>query len=244
MFLGEILSLTFAITNMIIWVFVLIPQMYLNYVTKSTKALSILLLVYVFWGGVMSLISAILKSASMSIIYVGIHHNIMNIVFLSQVIYYRFIEKVDYTFNEKMSIIFVSINSLVAIFLTIFLQTSEEYRIILINMLAWNASSLFCISKLPQIYLNYKRRSVSGLSFTTFLTMLLTNICFLSSIFINMIDGATFISLFMLNIQWITSSLISMLADFIILYQFYYYNPSIQNNYQRINNEEEVFYDA
>jgi uncharacterized protein with PQ loop repeat len=240
MFLGEILSLVFAIANMVIWIFVLIPQMYLNYKTKSTKALSILLLVYIFWGSIISLISAILKNTSVSIIYIGIHHSIVNSIFLIQVVYYRFIENIKLTFNEKILIVLVSINSLIGIFLTIFLQTSTEYHITLIDLLAWNASLLFSIAKLPQIYLNYTRKSVSGLSFVTFLSMLFTNICFLSSIFVNMIDGHTFIELFLLNIQWIIDSITSMITDFVILYQFYYYKEQNVGGYNEIYIDTDV----
>ena len=214
MLLGELLSLGFVITNIIISVFVLIPQMYLNYKIKSSKAISILLLIDIFWGGIMSLVSAILKQASMSIIYIGIHFTIINIIFLSQVIYYRI-----FTFNEKILIFILSIICFGAIISTLVLQTE-----ISINLLAWSASFLFCISKFPQIYLNYKRGTVDGLSFATFSTMLFTNICFISSILINAIDKQKpFIDLVILNIQWISSSLISMCASFVILYQFYYY---------------------
>lgn len=227
--LGAILSLVAAITNMTIWICVLIPQMYINYKKKSGDAISILLLIFLFWGGVLSMSAAILKHTSVTIVYVGIHHMIMNIVFISQVVYYKYKSNTHYKRFEYILIVLSSLFCISLILLTLYIPNNIKQ--ILLNSIAWSASIFFCISKFPQIILNFQRKSIEGLAFSTFVLIMTTNVCFIISILINCLDGYSIISLIKLNFQWLFSSIISLFCDFIIIFQFLKY----RHNYQAID---------
>jgi uncharacterized protein with PQ loop repeat len=234
--IGEILSLSFAICNMVIWLFVLIPQIYINYKRKSGDAISILLLVFLFWGGVLSMTAAILKQTSSTVIYIGIHHMIMNITFISQVVYYQYKAKIHYNLIEYLLIITSSIFCISLILVAIYIPDTNIQNI-LVTSIAWGASMFFCISKLPQIILNFKRKSIEGLAISTFGLIMITNLCFIISVLINTLDGHSIIYLIKLNFQWLFSSIVSLLCDFIIIFQFIKYRHSIFG-YQQINTEE------
>jgi len=225
--LGAILSLIFTIFNMIIWLFVLVPQMYINYKRKSSNAISILLLIFLFWGSILSIVAAILKHTSVTVIYIGIHHIIINITFIFQVIYYQYKSKIHYTLIEYILILSSSIFCISLILITVYIPDTNIQNI-LITSIAWGASIFFSISKLPQIILNFQRKSTNSLSLNTFVLIMITNLCFIISVLINVLDGYSIIYLIKLNFQWLLSSIISLLCDFIILFQFIKYRHFYQ----------------
>jgi uncharacterized protein with PQ loop repeat len=85
---------------------------------------------------------------------------------------------------------------------------------------------MFLFARLHQIYLNYKRKSVAGLSYYTFAFIVLANVCFVISLFIRLIDYTTEKERYIYintNIQWILGTLSSIVLNFVLLYQFYKY---------------------
>lgn len=247
MLLGETLSLVFGMSNLVIWFGIAIPQIYENYKNNCSKAISYLLYYKLLIGGIISLSIALVKQTNITIIYVGIHHLIITTILMTQLLYYRIINHNSYILipeNENNSeitrryflsktemIVSIIITPIVFALLTIVYITKN---IILIDLLAWFANILFTTSKFTQIYKNYKKKSTIGLSRFSFTCMIFTDLFFLASIFINIIDlnGTlydTFSYIILKNLQWIISCSISLISGFIIQYQFNLYsNQPIQ----------------
>lgn len=229
--LGELLSLFLGVLNIILWLFIFIPQLYLNYTKKSTDALSILLFVIVLCGGTLSLISAIIKGVAMPIIYLGIYHLFLNIVFITQLVYYRiYWTKKNFT---KLELI-ISSTLLFITFITIILLIIFDFPLISAEIIAWVSCVLFSFSKIPQIILNHSRKTLVGLSLPTFIMLIVANLLLLSSIFVNLIDDFDIGKILLVNLQWIISSFFSLFFDFVLIYQFYLYG----NTYQHIDDQD------
>ena len=234
MLLGETLSLVFGISNLILWGGIAVPQIYKNYVNSSSKAVSYLLYYKLLIGGIISLSIALIKQTSITVIYVGIHHTLITMILMSQLLYYRFkqryirlnLEENDEIENEQEGLNFSEIMiTLIVTPLIIVLLVSVfiTRNIILIETLAWIANILFTTSKFTQIYTNYSRRSTEGLSKFSFICMIFTDLCFIASILVNSIDKPL-LEIIIKNIQWLFSCTISLSCGLIILRQFSYYN--------------------
>lgn len=108
------------------------------------------------------------------------------------------------------------------------LSEAKLPKFIVGNVFAWSATAIFLLSRIPQIILNHKRKSVNGLSLTTFINIIIANQLFLVSILIHLIDlDASRHSVYILNnLPWIIGSCGSTLFDFIIFIQFSIYSES------------------
>jgi len=98
-------------------------------------------------------------------------------------------------------------------------------HIIVGDIFAWTSTVIFFLSRLPQILLNYKRRSVEGLSFTAFVNIIIANQLFLASILVKLIDidDSNRVKYIVKNIPWIVGSSGTTLFDIIIFIQFFIY---------------------
>lgn len=247
--LGDLLSWIFGTLSNICWLIVFIPQIKENYINRSIKAMSFYLIFFWFMGDTLSNISAQYKDISSPIvIYVSSYNIIFDIIFFVQYIYYTFydlfvieIEQEDETrfllhdiykknvfksiitlflqWEIQVMLIYISIISSIDIILNIF----NLQKALISTIYGWGSSFIFISSRIPQIYRNYKRKSVKGLSFFTFATIILANYLFLTSILLKLIDIKTYEerSLYVLgNLQWIVGPSITSILDIIILYQF------------------------
>ncbi|KAG0664722.1 hypothetical protein C6P44_000704 [Monosporozyma unispora] len=79
---------------------------------------------------------------------------------------------------------------------------------------------LYLCSRIPQILLNYKRKSCDGVSFLFFLFACLGNITFIFSILIVSIDS----NYIEMNFSWLLGSAGTLLMDLTIFTQFFIYN--------------------
>jgi uncharacterized protein with PQ loop repeat len=98
------------------------------------------------------------------------------------------------------------------------------YPDIMADIFGWSALSLFVLSRIPQIILNYNRRSTEGLSVASFILINVSNYISLASI---LVDVYTYADVFD-NIQWIISPFITTILDLIIIYQSKMYSQSLQ----------------
>lgn len=160
---------------------------------------------------------------------------IMNIIFISQVVYYKYKRNIHYKHFEYILIILTSLFSISLILITVYIP-NNNIKESLVSSIAWGASIFFCISKFPQIILNFQRKSIEGLAISTFGLIMLTNIFFIISILINSLDGYSIITLIKLNFQWLFSSIVSLFCDFIIIFQFFKY----RNHYQLIDTIDQI----
>jgi uncharacterized protein with PQ loop repeat len=245
MLLGLLFSWIFAITSGFIWLFVFIPQLLENYKNKSSKALSFFLILFWLIGDSLSLLSA--EKLNLNVLIVsGYYQIVFDIILLLQWFYYKIVEDIlDEEFTQLVSIsnrhcinsykllheiiilpesISMMISSIILVVLKIIMYYTDN--IYFISSLAWISSIMFLCARLHQIYLNYKRKSVAGLSYYTFTFIVLANICFVISLFVRLIDYNTkneIVEYIYMNIQWILGTMSSIVLNFILLYQFYVY---------------------
>lgn len=249
--LGNVLSWIFGSLSNICWFFVYIPQIKENYKNKSCNAVSFYLMLFWFMGDTLSSISAQYKNIWSVVLYVSFYNIFFDIMFLSQYIYYTFYELNEDGNQENQALLgrnyqvfktiiqvlknyeiqLILLYLFTIIFIDLVLNISHFPKRIIGEIYGWTSTIIFLSSRIPQIYLNYKRKSVRGLSFLTFSTIILANYLFLTSILINLIDleKIQYYTYIILNLQWIIGSSITSLLDMTILYQFIKWGNNTNN---------------
>lgn len=232
---GEILSNILGFWSSIVWFFVLIPQLVVNYKIKNSEAISLSLILLWIIGDIFSIISAQAKGISYTIIYIGLYHIVLGILFTVQIIYYRYLNKYPRGYDrvpliwemeeqERLQILYPNEK----IFLTVSVS-SITFSLFIINqpyiadLIGWISTFIFIGSRIPQIYLNYQRKSTQGLSVYSFILVNIANLLFLSSILVNLCDTLDTPIFIINNLQWILGSSTTVFFDLIIFYQFQIY---------------------
>lgn len=253
--LGQKLAWIFSTVSNVLWLFVFVPQLYKNYKSQKSFALSLTLLFCLILGDILSIISAYIKELNIVIIYAAAYHIVLDLIIISQIIYYRrktilnsesteenapLLEDVqddisldleyDYMYLSFWEFLFVVTSSLVVFLISLFivLNNNQFTQSILADIIAWSATCIFMLARIPQIWLNFKRKSTKGLSLLSFIVINIANMFFLVSILIVMCDLSKdqYITYIKANIQWIIGSCTTSLFDGIIFYQFYKYKTN------------------
>lgn len=240
--LGEQLSWVISTLSNIAWLFVFIPQILENKRNKSSDAISFYLILLWYIGDTISSISVIYKNAPHILLYVGVYHIIFDIIFIVQIIYYRLpqIEHYPQLLNENeykydmlyyikdvitMSEVyrFFGYNMILIISQPILQNFSH---VVVGNVLAWISTLIFLTSRLPQILLNNRRRSVIGLSIVTFFNIAIANQLFLISVLVNLLDisfADMKLQFVIENLPWIVGSSGTIFFDAILFFQIWKY---------------------
>jgi uncharacterized protein with PQ loop repeat len=236
---GETLSNLLGILSSVVWFFVLMPQLYINFKNQSSEAISLSLILLWIIGDIFSMISAQAKGISYTVIYIALYHIVLGGLFAIQIIYYRALNK-SYS-SETVSLMWDNIEDEdqyqepLKILYTkekIFLATAVSSTIcslFIINqpyiadIIGWISTFIFIGSRIPQIYLNYQRKSTEGLSIYSFILINVANLLFLTSILVNLCDTNNTTTFIIENLQWILGSSTTVLFDLVIFYQFQLY---------------------
>ena len=248
--IGETLSIVFGVLSNGLWLFVFIPTLILNYRKGSSEALSFSLLFCLIVGDIFSILSAKAKDLGLVIIYSAVYHIILDFIVVSQILYYRManleseLERVllldDTTDIEMMykryipSLCYLTRNEGIMvvsmILTTIGIKIGLMYSLYIAEIVAWCATLIFIIARIPQIYLNWKRRSTEGLSMLSFIIINVANMCFLISILVVLTDlkQDEYNGYIIENVQWIIGCTCTIVFDAIIFYQFKLYNQRNQ----------------
>lgn len=88
------------------------------------------------------------------------------------------------------------------------------------QIFGWGCAALYLSSSIPQIVLNFKRKSVEGVSFLFFLFACLGNLSFMVSI----LALDTSWRYVLINGSWLVGSLGEFIMDVFIFFQFWIYN--------------------
>jgi uncharacterized protein with PQ loop repeat len=142
-----------------------------------------------------------------------------------------FISKYPY-FNLALSeISFVILSTLMVIGTQVFMLLNKNDLDITADIIAWLATAIFMLARIPQIILNFTRKSTKGLSLLSFIIINIANLFFLLSVLIILYDlnQNTYIDYIKANIQWIVGSSSTSLFDCVIFYQFYKYKNYIND---------------
>ena len=216
-----------------LWLFVLIPQLYTNYQLKRTDSISMSLIISWIYGDILVIISGYLKHSNQMVIFGSVFHIMLILLLGSQVLYYRNLNKKGENTNLDVSeqrYIASVIGSLI-----LFFPFIKAFPDVMADVLGWFALSLFVMSRIPQIILNYTRKSTEGLSVTSFVLINVSNYISLASI---LVDVHTY-SQFLENIQWIVGPFFTTILDIIMLNASGY--AHIENDVDTENDVENLF---
>jgi solute carrier family 66 (lysosomal lysine-arginine transporter), member 1 len=247
----EFFSWSFGILCIILWIFVLLPQFIETSRVKSSNAISYSMILLIFIGDCLSTISSSFLQTNPIIFYTGIFYIIFDIVFILQWFYYNtdsdcidsitidsdnyfelnkniyFWQKYpwitdDYNYNYNNNKLFIKVSTfiLLVILLSILpIITNNTFAIII----SWLSVISYFVSRIPQIILNFKRKSTQGLSIYTFILIFFANTCFLISILIKSQKDDYLIK----HLPWLIGSVVSIFIDIFIFYQFYIYKQRV-----------------
>jgi len=99
----------------------------------------------------------------------------------------------------------------------------EDWLKIFGDVCAWVSGILYLLARLPQIHLNYKRRSVKGLSISMFFVMNVANICYGTSVLL-LIPNFNTQKFFVSDLPFVIGSLGAVFPNTFILMQWVYYD--------------------
>lgn len=204
------LSYIFSLLSLIFYSIVYLPQFVLIYKKKSSKGISIWMLILWTQADALSLFGTILMHLPVNFMVMSWYHFLVGVILINFVLFYR--EQLG-KLEMYISTVFIVINILTGILLIVFIKTSYD----LIGMsISWVTMSLYIIGRFPQIYENYKTKTTEGLSLLMYIFTMLGNLFYIGVIF----STPEYLDK---NIPWLISSLISILLDIIIILQYYYY---------------------
>lgn len=233
---GELLSNVLGMWSSIIWFFVLIPQLYINYQNQNSDAISLSLILLWVIGDIFSIMSAQAKNISYTVIYIGWYHIIIGVLFAIQIMYYRYLNKnreetvpLIWEIEEQDFIQIIYSNEKIFLLVSLCCITFSCFIInqpYIADTIGWISTFIFIGSRIPQIYLNYQRKSTEGLSIYSFILVNVANLLFLSSILVNLCDVNNNGLFIINNLQWIIGSSTTVFFDLIIFYQFQIYQKN------------------
>ncbi|KAH3670441.1 hypothetical protein OGAPHI_000956 [Ogataea philodendri] len=104
----------------------------------------------------------------------------------------------------------------------------------LAQIFGWFCAALYLGSRIPQILLNYERKSCEGISFMFFLFACLGNITYVVSI-LSVSTGSRYL---LVNSSWLAGSMGTLALDFCIFVQFFLYKH--EEDLQELDFEDET----
>jgi uncharacterized protein with PQ loop repeat len=233
--------------------FVFIPQILTNMRNKSASAISFYFLFCWLMGDLFSIQSASKLNLNKVIVYNGWLHVVFDVILISQWFYYSYefnvhsdvpaettlllsyVQVVKQPRNVRRNEFLLTCGIIFQLIINFYMNEysgdgigdgngkSDGRGHTLAILVGWAATCVFFFSRIPQIYRNYIRRSVQGLSLTTFFLISVANNMFLTSVLVQIIDVDAKYKFLSDNSQWIVGILLSDIVDFIILFQFYKY---------------------
>lgn len=157
------------------------PQLYINFKNQSSEAISLSLILLWIVGDIFSMISAQAKGISYTVIYIAWYHIVLGGLFAIQILYYRALnksyssetvpllwdtieeqEQLQILYSNEKIFLAVSISSIICTFFIIEIPYIAD-------IIGWISTFIFIGSRIPQIYLNYQRKSTEGLSIYSFI---------------------------------------------------------------------------
>lgn len=216
---NSIASFVFGVLSIIFYSVVYYPQFYVIYKTKKTDGISIWMLLV--WGQAdfLSLVGVIVLNLELSLIIIGWYHAFIGFLMTLYTLYY---EKGDKVKKYIAVGLYYGINISVSLYLTIVFLYNYEAG----TVLGWASSIFYVIGRLPQLYLNYRRKTTEGLSMLMYIFTILGNTFYLLSVLAFSLEPDYIYT----NLPWIFMIVITVLMDFAVLFQFRYYKKPIASN--------------
>jgi uncharacterized protein with PQ loop repeat len=184
------------------WLFAQFPQLYTNAVKGSADSISILFIVSWLSGDIFNLVGCILTNQLPFQVYLATYFIFIDSSLVLQVLYFRWNEKkIAISTSEENTpllnqgaadtlgmYVFLVVSNFLAQdvpdgdfhFLDSVKEIDVHYN--LGRVMAWCCAILYFTSRLPQIYVNFKRYSTDGLALVMFVCALMGNVFYVASI--------------------------------------------------------------
>lgn len=223
----EYLSYVFTVISVILYSIVYLPQIKLMYTTKSSQGLSLTMMLLWTQADVLSLVASIISNLQLGIIILGWYD--FAIGTFTTIL--AFVYKRDKNLYETTFVLCsVLVNTVTCILLTCLVR-EPNYPIG--EALGWLTSAIYIIGRLPQLYLNVKRKSTEGLSFWMYLLSFLGNVFYLCSIFTYSLESVYIRTI----LPWIVLTCSTIALDIVLFAQYFVYYNS--NKSTKIASKEE-----
>ena len=210
----------FSLFSLVFYSIVYIPQFVLIYKNKSSKGISIWMLVLWTQADALSLFGTVLINLPVTFVIMSWYHFLVGVILINFVLFYSCnISKLEIYGSS----LFIMINILTGIVLTFFIKRSYNE---IGGFISWITMSLYIFGRFPQIYENWITKTTEGLSLLMYLFTILGNLFYIGVIY----STPEYLDQ---NIPWLISSLFSIFLDIIIISQYYYYKRLI--HYDKIN---------
>ncbi|QLG74995.1 hypothetical protein HG535_0H03220 [Zygotorulaspora mrakii] len=254
------------------WVIVFVPQIYENFVRKSSDGLSLLFVILWLAGDIFNLVGAMMQHLLPTMIILAAYYTVADIILLIQCLWYGNEEVVDpvhlspanpisetqpllHHVSESHDVAQESDNNgsspevrakrylsdsvvVCVVVLSGFFSwyisycnnpnptkdgSSPEVEINwLAQIFGYASAVLYLGSRVPQILLNFERKSCEGISFLFFLFACLGNTTFIISVLAISVSPRYLL----VNASWLVGSSGTLIMDFIIFIQFFLYHKN------------------
>ncbi|KAG6006627.1 hypothetical protein E4U21_006849 [Claviceps maximensis] len=113
----------------------------------------------------------------------------------------------------------------------------------------------YIASRVPQLILNYRRKTTEGLSMLFFIFACLGNVTYVLSIFAYEPHcehseckageaGRIYGKYMLVNLSWLAGALVTLLMDLVVFGQYFYYNSIDQDESPRLHHDADLFFEA
>ncbi|KAJ2304923.1 putative vacuolar membrane transporter for cationic amino acids [Coemansia sp. RSA 2706] len=233
MFVSVVASNVFGYVSLACWVFVLVPQVYLNHKRKSCAGVS--LAFYLLWalGDLLNLAGALLENLLFTAILLPAYYIFTDAIVLSQFYYYR--KSAGDGSGERLPLVgaaaekrpgrlatwHVLAGGLAAAVLVLAAWLAP--RSVVAQVCGYASAAVYLGAYVPQIVHNYRERSTEGLSMLMFVVVTIANITYCMSILTAQTPTHEYLRKYA---AWLLGAAGTIGLELIILYQFYIYRHS------------------
>lgn len=219
---NSIASFVIGIFSIIFYSVVYYPQFYVIYKTKKVEGISIWMLL--IWGQAdfLSLVGTVILNLELTLIIIGWYHALIGFLMTLYTLYY---EKE----NKLVKYVSVGLYYVSNITISAYLTGTMLYDYDAGTTMGWISSALYIIGRLPQLYLNFTRKTTQGLSILMYIFTILGNTFYLLSVVVYSIEPDYIDA----NMPWIVMIVITVVMDVVVIFQAFYYkkkNKDIENN--------------
>lgn len=218
--MSEVLSNFLGFLSAVCYVVLYIPQIYNIYKLKISSGFSIIFLILWCTGDTSNLICVALQEPRLTnLLITGVTCSIMTYCLYGFVLYYyeykNSLNKI-YIITTSVILICIQISSILTMF---FYDIQTEMQRKIGEVFIWIYMITIISSKFPQIYKNYKVKTIYELSLYLHMFSFLGNSLYVVSILIYREDLDNVIK----NIYWIVSGIILALLDTVLITQWLIY---------------------
>jgi uncharacterized protein with PQ loop repeat len=207
-------SYVLSILSIIFYSIVYFPQVYTTWKRKSSEGVSLWMFALWTQADCMSLIGVVLLQLNLSIIVIGWYHFLVGVAMLIFTFYFKPKKEVyDGIFVMLIPAINIVVCAVVMVYVT-------GVQAIAGDVFGWLTATIYILGRLPQIHLDYVRKSTDGLNIWMYIFTILGNLLYTASVLTYSIE----LSYLRLNLPWLILTGVTVLLDFVVVGQHVYYN--------------------